>query len=87
MRKLSLLSAVAISAMLLASQSSRAHDMAAGSSDFRPYVSIFAGAALIPQDITTKYSGFSSGSDVFRANMGYVLGGVIGAQVPCQRCV
>lgn len=75
-----LLAAVALTAMSLTSQSVFAANTIPSTPEFKPYVSLFGGAALLTHDVTTTYSGFSSGTDIFKPGMGYVIGGVIGVE-------
>ena len=79
MKKSLLLAAVALSAMVLATQSSYAADPIAPDSGYRPYVSVFGGAALLASD-SHFYSTSSSQYGHMTHKVGYLLGGAIGVE-------
>lgn len=74
--KLSLLAGVAVAAMMLAAPE-------ASASGYKPYVSVFGGAAILtknPHGTLTTSDGTSDGAsvDLLMNNPGYIIGGAVG---------
>jgi opacity protein-like surface antigen len=79
--KYALLTGVALSAFILAATQSSAADYAPPSgTSYKPYVSLFGGAALLTKNPHGTYSSlFTSGSvDLLMKNPGYIIGGAVG---------
>jgi opacity protein-like surface antigen len=72
--KKSLLAGIAVSALLLA-----APEASAGG--YKPYVSVFGGAAVLTKNPHFTYTGFTSGTfDMLVNNPGYIIGGAVGVE-------
>jgi opacity protein-like surface antigen len=70
--KVSLLASVAVAAMILAAPQ-------ASAGGYKPYVSVFGGAAVLTKNPHSTFTGPSSGSDdLLVNNPGYIIGGAFG---------